>query len=118
MPSPGRTPGREDGWVLVPQGDVVELAEYLHDLLLAPLLAGGQTLRPLQILQPAQALCLADHYPPSLGSWRAIFLELLLSSECAYVPIYGGTYISTALRASQHAGYASLSARRLRRLVS
>src|SRR5215203_5720349 len=102
--SPRRTPGREVGRVLVPHGDVVELAEYLHDLLLASLLAGGQPLRSLQVLQPAQALRLADHYPPSFRSWRAF------SPSGACHSIDRGTYSSTALRASQHAGYASLSA--------
>src|SRR5918992_1487636 len=100
-PSPGRSPGREHGWVLVPQGDVVELAEYLHDLLLAALLAGGQPLRSLQVLQPAQALRLADHCPPSFRSWRAFF------PSGARPSINRGTYSSTALRASQHASLES-----------
>src|SRR5215218_5184921 len=107
-------PGRENRWVLVPQGEVVELAEYLHDLLLAPLLAGGQPLRSLQVLQPAQALLLADHYPPSFRSWRAFF------PWGACPSIDRGTYSSTALRASQHTSACGLrlSARRLRRLVN
>ena len=108
-PSPGRTPGWEDRWVLVAQGDIVELAEYPHDLLLAPLLAGGQPLRSLQVLQPAQALRLADHYPPSFRSWRVFF------TWGACPSIDRGTYSSTALRASQRATpcRASHSARRV-----
>ena len=60
--SPGGAPGREDRRVLVAQGDVVELVEDLHDLLFTTLLAGGQPLGSLQIVQPTQALHLADHY--------------------------------------------------------
>src|ERR671915_1233922 len=93
-PSPGRTPGRENGWVLVAQGDVVDLAEYLHDLLLAALLAGSQPLRSLQVLQPAQALRLADHYPPSFRYWRAF------SPWGACPSIDRGTYSSISNRTS------------------
>src|SRR5829696_5924447 len=76
--SPGRAPRREHGGVPVAQGDVVELVEYLHDLLFATLLAGGQPLGPLQVLQPAQAPHLADHYTPSFRFWRDIFPEAFL----------------------------------------
>jgi hypothetical protein len=81
----------------MPQGEVGELAEHLHDLLLAPLLAGGQPLRSLQVLQPAHTLRLADHYPPSFRSWRAFFPW----GACPFID--RGTYSSTALRASQNA---------------
>jgi hypothetical protein len=84
----------------VSHGDVVELAEYLHDLLLAPLLAGGQPLRSLQVLQPAQALRLADHYLPSFRSWRAIFPESLFSSSGAYPSTDRGTYSTISERPS------------------
>src|SRR5829696_10258255 len=70
--SPGRAPGREDRRILVPQRDIVELVKNPHDLLFTTLLAGGQPLGSLQILQPAQAPHLADHYLPSFHSWRAI----------------------------------------------
>src|SRR5215212_7907941 len=70
--SPGRAPGREDGGILITQRDVIELIKNLHDLLFTTLLIGGQPLGSLQILQPAQALHVADNYLPSFHSWRAI----------------------------------------------
>src|SRR5829696_1116143 len=70
--SPGRAPRREDRRILVPQRDIVELVKNPHDLLFTTLLAGGQPLGSLQILQPAQAPHLADHYLPSFHSCLAI----------------------------------------------
>src|SRR5215212_2285639 len=70
--SPGRAPGREDRRILIPQRDIVELVKNPHDLLFTTLLAGGQPLGSLQILQPAQAPHLADHYLPSFHSCLAI----------------------------------------------
>ena len=79
--SPGRAPGREDRRILVTQRDVVELVKNLHNLLFTMFLAGGQPLGSLQILQPAQALHLADHYLPSFRLWRAIFVPQSLGAR-------------------------------------
>ena len=110
--SPGRTPGREDGGILVAQGDIVELVKDLHDLLLTPLLARGQPLRSLQVLQPAQAPHLADHYLPSFRSWQAISVPQSIGARI--VARSGSAYAcqhARSARLSARFGFASLSAR-------
>jgi hypothetical protein len=78
---------------------------------------GGQPLGSLQILQPAQALHLADHYLPSFRSWRAIVTpqsigaRIVARSGFAYACQHG------ASRLSARSGLRPLlSARLLRRL--
>src|SRR5215203_3191951 len=115
--SPRRAPGRKDRRILIAQRDIVELVKNLHDLLFTTLLVGGQPLGSLQILQPAQALHLADHYLPSFHFWRAISIpqsigaRIVARSGFAYACQHARTHALACQRAP--ACGCRLSARRL-----